>query len=202
MKTNKQTNLCLSGICYLLLPLKTRPQLYQEQQNHCSRVGFCLHSSTFFIKPEQGCSFSSQATAQAQTQGCCWGCSSSSQASTDDTSPCLGALTSPSFRSAWHQPLWEIFSMCPSALAPAKQEAHTKSSLLVNRTAVLISSPIAGSSGPCAVTPFLQQADEEMSKEKLFSCLVYVCKKPFRQPNTYQPQKAAALFPLPAWCYQ
>lgn len=27
------------------------------------------------------------------------------------------------------------------------------------------------------MTRFLQQADDEMSKEKLFSCLVYACKK-------------------------
>lgn len=73
---------------------------------------------------------------------------------------------------------------------------QTKSSFLVNRTTVLYSSPLTGSSGPCAVTHFLQQADDEMSKEKLFSCLVYACKKTLQAtPNLRTPQCSARLFP-------
>lgn len=126
------------------------------------------------------------------------GCSSSSQPNTDNTSPCLGALTSPSFRHVQDQILWKIFYISLSTLAPAK----TKSSFLVNRIAVLYSSPITGSSGPCAMTHFLQQADDEMSREKLFSCLVYACKKTLQATQNLPTPKCSTHSLVPAWCYQ
>lgn len=186
----------------LIVTFKNTPSTLPRATEPLQQGGFFSQQFNFLHETRTRLFILFPGHSRGTNPGMLLGGSSSSQPSTDDTSPSLGALISPSFRSAWHQPLWEIFSICPSALAPAKQEAHTKSPFLVNRTAVLYSSPLAGSSAPRAVTPFLQQADEDMSKEKLFSCLVYACKKPFRQPNTYQPQNAAALFSLPAWCYQ
>lgn len=77
----------------------------------------------------------------------------------------LGALTKPSFRNAQHPSSRRSgFYMHLSNLAPEKSGGIQKDdSFLINRTAVLYSSPITGSSGPFAMTYFLQQADDEMS---------------------------------------
>lgn len=115
------------------------------------------------------------------------------------TSPCLGALTSPSFRRAQHHHSGKCFpSVCLSASAPANQEL-----ILVNRIAVLYSSPTTASSGPCAMALFLQQAGDEMSKENLFSYLVHACKKALQAtPNLQTLGCSSCCSLVPAWCYQ
>lgn len=42
---------------------------------------------------------------------------------TDNTSPCLGALTSPSFRNVWDQLLWKTFYICLSTLHQPRPSA-------------------------------------------------------------------------------
>lgn len=88
-----------------------------------------------------------------------------------------------------------MFYICLLASAPTKQEAQTKSSFLVNKSAVLYSSPITGSSGLCAVALFLQQADDKMSREKLFFCLVYACKKALKATPNLPNRDAACAAP-------
>ena len=77
----------------------------------------------------------------------------------------LGALTRPSFRNAQHPSSGKSGLLHISIkFSTGKPEGiQNDDSFLINGTAVLYSSPITGSSGPFAVTHFLQQADDAMS---------------------------------------
>lgn len=75
-----------------------------------------------------------------------------------------GAFTRPRFRNAQRPSSGKIclfYIYLSNSAAEKSGGIQNHDSFLINRTAVLYSSPITGSSGPFAVTHFLQQADDE-----------------------------------------
>lgn len=72
---------------------------------------------------------------------------------------------------------------------------------------MLYSSPITGSSGPFAVTHFLQQADDETSLENNSAVVWFTPVKTSGKPKTYNPKKQRAILhsqrqQVPGWRYQ
>lgn len=123
------------------------------------------------------------------------GCSSSSPPATENTSPCLGALTSPSFRSAGHHPSGKCFtSVCQPQHQPSRRPRPRAPLWL---TGLLCFIPLPQQVPQDHVLWHSSFSKQVMRCPRKNSSLVWFMpvKKPFRQPKTSKPCDAARAVP-------